>query len=201
MKNERGVASREMREAAEQPEQEVKSAMEIALERAGDMKDELLTIETEEGPVSLTFDEIKAKATAADEYLSQLQYKQAEFENFRRRKEKEREELLSETVQVADLLGVLDHLDRALASEGDAELILEGVSLIRDQLWTLLERKGVEHIPAHRNVFDPKIHEAVAKNPHAEVPEGDIAEEYQPGYRIGEKVLRPSKVVVSAGPA
>ncbi len=174
--------------------------MEIALEKAAQMEEEPIEIQTENGPVTMTFEEIKAKAAQADEYLNQLKYKQAEFENYRRRTLKEREELLSEMVPVSGLFEVLDQLDRALASTGDAEAIKKGVAVTRRALWTLLESKGIERIPSEGEPFDPKHHEAVASHPHESVPSGAVAIEYQSGFKIGERILRPSKVVVSSGP-
>lgn len=188
-------------EGHEPAEHEVKSAMEIALERASNLEDEPIEIETSEGPVSMTFEEIKAKAVQADKYLEDLKYKQAEFENFRKRSAKEREELLKGMVPAADLLEILDHLDRAASSDGDVEAIRHGVELIRGQLWSLLERRGVERVPGVGEAFDPNHHEAISHQPDEAVPPGSVAVEYQPGFRIGERVIRPSKVIVSSGPA
>lgn len=179
---------------------EVKSAMEIALEKAARMEDEPVEIQTDEGTVTMTFEEIKTKAAQADEYLNQLRYKQAEFENYRRRTLKEREDLLSEMVPVTDLFEVLDQLDLALASPGDADAIKEGIAGTRRALWSLMERKGIERVPGEGEPFDPNHHEAVASHPHESVPPGSVAIEYQTGYKVGDRVLRPSKVVVSSGP-
>jgi molecular chaperone GrpE len=180
---------------------EVKSAMEIALERAERLEGEPIEIQTGEGAaVSMTFEELKAKAVLTDEYLDQLKYKQAEFENYRRRTLKEREDLLNEMIPVTDLFEILDQLDRALSSTGDAEVIKQGVAVTRKALWSLLERKGVERVPGEGEPFDPSHHEAVASHPHESVPSGSVAVEYQSGFKIGERVLRPSKVIVSTGP-
>jgi molecular chaperone GrpE len=179
---------------------EVKSAMEIALERAAQLEDEPIEIQTESGTVTMTFEEIKAKAAQVDEYLNQLKYKQAEFENYRRRTLKEREDLLNEMVPVTDLFEVLDQLDRALTSTGDAELIKQGVAVTRKALWSLLERKGIERVPGEGEPFNPSHHEAIASQSHDSVPPGSVAVEYQSGFKIGDRVLRPSKVVVSSGP-
>ncbi|MCG3197152.1 MAG: Protein GrpE [bacterium] len=178
----------------------VKSAMELALERAAQLEEEPITLETENGSVSVTFEELKAKALAADELRNQLLYKQAEFENYRKRTLREREELLMETVPVSDLLEILDALDRARASRGEAESILAGVELIRAQLWGLLQRKGVEPVPGVGESFDPNHHEAIAHQAHEAAPAGTVLAEYQPGFKIGDRVIRPTKVVVSAGP-
>jgi len=187
------------RDADTTSEHGVKSAMELALERAAAMENEPIVIQTEQGEKTLTFEEIKERAAQTENHLRDLQYKQAEFENYRRRVLKEKEELRNETVPVTDLFEVLEHLDRALESDGEAEAIKEGVRLIRGQVWSLLEKKGVEKIPTEGEPFDPNVHEAVAEQPHPEVSKGNVALEYQPGFRIGEKVIRPAKVVVSSG--
>lgn len=183
----------------ESPNKEVKSAMEIALERASQLEEEPIRIDTESGPVSMTLEELKASAAEAEEYLTQLKYKQAEFENYRRRVLKEREDLIRETVTITDLLDLVDHLDMAINSSGDAEAIRQGVQLIRNQLWVLLEKKGVEKVPGEGESFDPNHHEAIATQPHEVYPDGIVAQEYRTGFRLGDKVLRPSKVVVSSG--
>ena len=185
--------------AQETSEKEVKSAMEIALERAATLENEPIILQTDQGEKTLTFEEIKERAAQAENHLRDLQYKQAEFENYRRRVQKEKEDLLKESVPVSDLFEILESLDRALESEGDSDAIKEGVQLVRNQVWSLLEKKGVEKIPSEGEPFDPTIHEAVAEQPHGEISKGNVALEYQAGYRIGERVIRPSKVVVSSG--
>jgi molecular chaperone GrpE (heat shock protein) len=101
---------------------------------------------------------------------------------------------------VADLLPVLDDLDRSIhAAElaGDAPTILHGVQQVRAQLQTVLSRYGVERVEAKHQPFDPSQHEAVAVVP---VPHpsahGVVIDQVQPGYRFGERLLRPAKVVV-----
>lgn len=179
---------------------EVKSAMEVALERAAHLDAEPIAIETEKGPVMMTFDELKSKAAQTDELLNQMKYQQAEFENYRKRTQREKEEYLASMVRVEDLLETVDYFDRALASEGDAKAIKDGIGLVRAQLAGLLERKGLERIETVGQPFDPLVHEAIAQQPHEEHPTGTVIAEYQPGYRLRERVIRPGKVVVSAGP-
>jgi molecular chaperone GrpE len=179
---------------------EVKSAMELALEKASRLDDEPIEIETENGPVSMSFDELKAKAAQADELANQMLYKAAEFDNFRKRTAREREDLLKETVRVGDLFDILDHFDRALESDGDTDTLREGFQLIRGQMWALLERKEIERVPGVGEPFDPNFHEAVSEQAHESIPQGNVASEFQSGFRIGNRVLRPSKVVVSSGP-
>jgi molecular chaperone GrpE len=98
---------------------------------------------------------------------------------------------------------VLDNLERALdASEHHEEAkVADGVRLVRSQLQGVLERRGLEEIPAAPGErFDPHEHEALSQAP-SEHPEGTIAAVWQRGYRLGRRVVRPSRVVVSSGPA
>jgi len=194
--------SRKKIETAKREEHQggVKSALEVALEKASHLEDEPIKVEIESGPVSMTFEELKQKAGLAEEYLRQLQYKQAEFENYRKRTQREREELAKEMIPVGEALPILESLERALEAPGGEDSIREGVRLIRDQLWSLLEKKGVERVPGVGEAFDPNHHEAIAQQPHTEVPEGRVALEYQPGFRLGDRVIRAAKVVVSSGP-
>jgi molecular chaperone GrpE len=179
---------------------EVKSAMEIALEKALADEEAPIELATEQGTVSMTFEELKNRALKTDELQNDLLYKHAEFENYRKRTAKEREELLQETVRVGELVEILELLDRALQSDGDTTAIIEGIQIVRDKMWSLLESKGVERTPGVGEPFDPNHHEAVAQQPHDSIPEGNVALEYQPGFKIGERVIRPAKVVVSSGP-
>lgn len=180
---------------------EVRSSIDIALERAAQLEDEPIAIETEDGPVEMTFQDLRDQALMADDYRTKLQYLQAEFDNYRKRTQREKEERAAENVSLRDLLEILDHLDLALNSGGDEQSIRDGVALIRGQLWKLLADKGVEPVPGQGEPFDPNFHEAMTQQPHPEVPSGHIAEEFQTGFRLGNRLLRPSKVVVSSGPA
>jgi molecular chaperone GrpE len=96
---------------------------------------------------------------------------------------------------------VLDNLERALdASEHHEEVkVAEGVKLVQQQLVDLLQRRGLEEIAAEAGgQFDPHVHEALSQQP-SEHPEGAIADVWQRGYRLGDRVVRPARVVVSSG--
>src|SRR5690606_37645444 len=98
------------------------------------------------------------------------------------------------------LLPVLDNLELALSySNSEAESLAQGVELVGRQFHDVLAKHGVAPIHAVGQPFDPAVHEAVSQMPSDDHPEDHIAIEYQKGYRLGEQVLRPSKVVVSVG--
>jgi molecular chaperone GrpE len=138
-----------------------------------------------------------------DDYLDALQRLKAEFDNYRRRVDRDRESQHQAGVRdlVAELLPVIDNLERAVAALGHAgDEIVAGVEMVRGQLAGLLEGRGVEEIAAHAEPFDPTVHEAVARHPTDEHDEGTVVHVAAKGYRLGETVLRPAKVVVAAPP-
>jgi molecular chaperone GrpE len=134
-----------------------------------------------------------------DELNSRLLRLQADFDNFRRRSQKEKEEL-SQVVAggvFRELLPVLDNFERALAAPGgDAAQIRTGVEMVYRQLGAILERFGVQPIAAVGCQFDPARHEAVLRVEDASQPDGQVVEELQKGYELSGKVLRASMVKV-----
>jgi molecular chaperone GrpE len=141
-------------------------------------------------------EELEATRRERDEYLDALRRLKAEFENSRKRQERERARILetaSERV-VVELLPVLDNLDRALEAEGD---IHEGVQAIRDQLVAVLGKEGLLPVASDGQPFDPNVHEAVMGQPSEEHEEGTILQTFQRGYVLNGKPIRPAKVVVA----
>ena len=147
-------------------------------------------------------DELVRVAAQRDEYLALAQRTQADFENYRKRVA--RESALAQERGVAklvnELLPALDNLDRALAAAAEDDPLLEGVRLVRSELTAALARAGVESFAPLGQKFDPALHEAMATTSHAGSgrEEGTIVEVYQPGYRLGEQIIRPARVVVAA---
>lgn len=124
----------------------------------------------------------------------------ADFENFRRRMERERLETWSRAEHdlLAGLLPIADNFDRALAQAGD-DPFSEGVKMVHASLLDFLKKRDVTAIEAVGQPFDPAIHEAVAYQPSPEAPEGTVIYETRKGYKAGEAVLRPASVIVSSG--
>jgi len=138
----------------------------------------------------------------AQEYLKQLKYLQADFENYRKRTERELNELTVRCNEklVAELLCVIDDLERALDSgkeTEDASALLKGVEMIHKNLTRMLEREGLERIDAVGKIFDPKFHEIVVKIPRNDCEEGLVLEEVRKGFVFKGRVLRPCMVNVS----
>ena len=138
-------------------------------------------------------DEAEAKA---GEYLQMAQRLQADFDNFRKRTQRENEEFKAFATAglISELLTIEDDLDRALDSAKEENDFVIGVRGIRQNLMKVLESKGLTEIPTDGK-FDPNCHEALCVE-EADT-DGDIAEVFQKGYRLGNKVLRYSKVKVT----
>ena len=136
-----------------------------------------------------------------DEYLADLQRVAAEFENYRKRVAREQENLAARAHErlVKELLPVLDDMERALrAAEEHEEATLEdGVRLVHRELAEALAKEGLTEIEAN-GTFDPHVHEALLSQPSA-AEDGAIIEVLQKGYRLGNRVLRPARVVISQG--
>lgn len=126
----------------------------------------------------------------------------AEFQNYRRRTDEERESLKGFLLSgvMESLLPIVDNFGRAVDSMNastDIDKLREGISGIHRQLATVLEKNGVEQIIAEGAVFDPNLHNAVMRVEDSDVPTDTVVEVLQPGYTIGGRVLRPALVKVS----
>ncbi len=151
-------------------------------------------------------DELTARAAKADEYLDLAQRTRAEFENYRKRTVREAATAQDRgAIKLAlELLPAIDNLDRALAhatttpdqGNGDGSL-LSGLKHVRADVLAALGRVGIEPYSPAGERFDPQYHEAVAQQPIEGAEPGVVVEVYQRGYRRGESVLRPARVVVA----
>ncbi len=158
--------------------------------------------------VSIATDELAAlrqRASERDEFLNLLQRTQADFQNYLKRSQREREQERQFFAggMIRDLLPVLDNLERALAEAkrvGETGPLVQGVNLVLRQFLDLLQRHGVTRIAAEGEPFDPNLHEALTQQPSAEHPTNTVLHVAEAGYKMNDRVLRPAKVVVSAGP-
>ncbi len=140
--------------------------------------------------------EFEAVSAERDQYLDSLRRLKAEFDNSRKRQERERSRILESASEklVQELLPVLDNLDRALESEGD---IREGVRATRDQLAEVLANEGLLPVASDGQPFDPNVHEAVMGQPSEDYEEGTVLQTFQRGYLLNGRAIRPAKVVVA----
>jgi molecular chaperone GrpE len=165
---------------------------------------------------------IAALTAERDEMKDRMLRIAAEFENWKKRARKEQEDAEAKVREsvLRDMLDVTDNLERAIGAYGapagqsakeakkngaapapDGAAVLKGVELVLRLLQSKFERHGVKPIEATGQPFDPRLHEAISRVETTAVPAGHVASEMQRGYRIGERLLRPSMVAVAAAPA
>jgi molecular chaperone GrpE len=151
-------------------------------------------------------DDASGRASEVEDLREKWLRAVADLQNLKRRADRDVEDrarLKSEKLLRAILEG-LDELDRALgqipAERREADPLAHGVSLIRNILFEAVSREGVRPIPTVGLPFDPKLHEALSSLPDAEVPPGHVSAEHRKGYLWGDRVLRPSQVIVAAAP-
>ena len=147
-------------------------------------------------------DEVAALQAERDELFDRLQRLAAEFDNFRKRNARETAALTGRANErlVKDLIPILDDLGRALeaAAEHEEAKLEEGVRLVHRSLAELLGKEGLAEIDTE-GAFDPHVHEALLSQP-SDAEEGSVIEVVQKGYKLGDKVLRPARVVVAGPP-
>jgi molecular chaperone GrpE len=154
-----------------------------------------------EVPPDESRDELAEVTRQRDEYLDALQRSQAEFANYKKRVARDQGDLVARAAErlVKELLPVLDDLERALeaANEHEEAELEEGVRLVHRSLADALAREGLVEVETDGK-FDPHTQEALLSQP-SEAEEGAVIQVLQKGYRLGDRVLRPARVVVSAG--
>ena len=160
--------------------------------------------DTREEAADVTVEDVPAEEDKTAALEAQLQEKndrilrlQADFENFRRRTAKEKEELAAVITQnlLTDLLPLLDNFERAMAVEqSDVEAFQKGVEMIFTQLREVMEKHGLENVEAEGVPFDPNIHQAVMRVENPDVEDGMITQVLQKGYQAKGRVIRPAMV-------
>lgn len=156
----------------------------------------------------LAFDEYRAleeKANKADEYFDRILRLQADFDNYKKRLEKERLEFIkfANGEIIVEILKILDDFERAVEAgkeKHDFDILYKGVEMIWKDLKDFLKKKGLTEIDAKGKPFNPHEHEAMMQEETSEYPEDHVIEELQKGYMLNGRVLRPSKVKVAKKP-
>ncbi len=161
------------------------------------------TSEAAEGsdPTGLTPDDpVVSLAAERDEYLGLLQRVQADFENYRKRAAREQERLVAHAHErlVRELLPILDDLERALeaAERHEEAALVDGVKLVEQSLRKALTKEGLVEIET-AGPFDPHIHDALLTRPSERDEPGSVLEVVQRGYRLGDRIVRPARVIVA----
>ena len=161
----------------------------------------------DEGPATTTTDaapgladEIVELRKERDTLQDRLLRQAAEFDNYRKRQERERKEWsqMSAIELVKDLLPIIDDFERALQTDAPgAESYRQGLEIIHRALMDMLRKRGVTPIDAVGAVFDPQVHQAVAYEDAPERRDGEVIEQFARGYRLGDKLVRPAMVKVA----
>ena len=153
----------------------------------------------QESSATPELDQLKAER---DQLLDRVARLQAEFDNARKRAERERVEFRDYATGnvVEQFLPVLDNFDLALKSTGSADQLRSGVALIVKQMEEILRQMQVAPIPAVGEVFDPRVHEALGSVDRDDLPDQHVAEEIRRGYKLRERLLRPALVRVAHNP-
>ena len=160
---------------------------------------EKLENEETENVEEVELDELQQTKIELDDITDRYKRILAEFENHKKRSQKEREMLYSSILAdlVEKMLPVLDNLENAAKAETQDEEYKKGIELVLKQFKDVLTANGVEEIEAVGKTFDPELHEAVSSIQDENLGEKEIASEYRKGYKIGTKIIRHSMVVVA----
>ena len=150
--------------------------------------------------------ELRKKATERDQYLDLAQRTRAEFENYQKRNQRERDQERQFWARefVVDILPVLDNLERATAAAaqaGEKGPLVQGVGMVHQQFLDLLKRYGVTPMEALDKPFDANLHQALVQQPTPDKPPNTVLQVVEKGYMHHDRVLRPAKVVVTQAPA
>jgi molecular chaperone GrpE len=160
---------------------------------------------TDPGQNLSTAEQIELLTRERDDYREQALRSRADFANYQKRAKQQADvdRVYAVGSLARDLLDPLDNLARAIDHLRDSgvEGITAGLDMVQKQLLDVLAKHGVEPIPALGTPFDPNLHDALLQQPSADQPEGMVVGELSKGYKIGDRVLRPSKVAVSSRPA
>jgi molecular chaperone GrpE len=180
----------------ESPRPDVEDVQEQAVEQAEPSSHDDGDAAAIEGELS----ELVQTAQQRDEYLALAQRTQADFENYRKRVARDAAQAQERGVAklAKELLPALDNLDRAIEAAEAEDPLLEGVRLVRSEIAAALARVGIESFAPLGEPFDPTRQEAMAQQPVDGAEPGTVAEVYQDGYRMGETVIRPARVLVAA---
>ena len=161
--------------------------------------------ETSEQAVERLTRELAAKSVEAEQNYDRFLRERAEFENYKKRAQRERAEAQRFAAEqlVRDLLPVIDNLERAVEhaeSGGNGQPLVEGVRLVLKSALDVLERHGVTRVEAAGKQFDPAFHEAILQVPDAERQPNEVVAQFQAGYLLNDRLLRPAQVSVSSAP-
>jgi len=153
-------------------------------------------------------EELKTRAAKADEHWDRLLRTTADFENFKRRAARERQDAVkyANEALIEKLIPILDNFEMAQAAAqsgpaNDTQSLQAGIAMIQHQFKTVLAEAGVEEVDATGKPFDPNVHEAVSQQETADTPEGQVVQQLRKGYKLRDRLLRPAAVIVAKSPS
>jgi molecular chaperone GrpE len=178
----------------------------ILEERDGDAPHVLTQEPATPGVAPKALEELLARAAKADENWDRLVRMTADFDNYKKRAARERQEAISFANEnlLAKLVPVLDAFEMALAAASHdpaAKSLQTGILMVSNQLKSILTEAGLEEIEAGGKPFDPNLHEAVSQQESTDAPEGQVVRQIRKGYKFRNRLLRPAGVVVAKAPA
>jgi molecular chaperone GrpE len=152
-------------------------------------------------------EQLKDRASKAGEYWERLLRQTADFDNYKKRAARERQEAVKYANEslLQKLIPILDTFEMALAApaadSAAAQSLQTGITMVRNQLKSTLAEAGLEEVDATNKTFDPNWHEAVSQKETDEVPEGQVFQQLRKGYKLRDRLIRPASVVVAKKPA
>lgn len=158
-------------------------------------------------PTPEELESLRARAAKADEHWDRLLRMSADFENFKKRAARERDETRKSATEgvITRILGVVDNFEMAIQATNQPNISVDtlkaGVTMIHNQLRSVLGEMGLEEVNAAGQPFDPALHEAVSQQETDSVPDGQVLQQIRKGYRLRDRLLRPASVVVARKPA
>jgi molecular chaperone GrpE len=177
-----------------------------ATPEVGEQPEPVLTVDSST-IIPEQLEELKQRAAKADEHWDRLLRTMADFDNFRKRAARDKQESIKYANEslLAKLVPVLDNFDMALAAtqnaQGEAILSLQaGVTMIHQQFKAVLTEAGLEEIDASGKTFDPNLHEAVSQQETVDAPEGTVVMQLRKGYKLRDRLIRPASVIVAKQP-
>jgi molecular chaperone GrpE len=164
-----------------------------------------MPVETLPPPTPEQIEEWKVQAAKADDHWQRLLHQAADFDNYKKRAARERQDSITYANEslLQKLVPILDNFEMALAAaanDGGAKSLQAGVGMIAAQLKNVLAEAGLEEINAAGKKFDPNLHEAVSEMATTDVPEGHVAQQIRKGYKFRTRLIRPAGVIVAKSP-
>ena len=190
-----------------QVEKDTETGQPVAAEAGEGPAETLVPVE----PATVTpeqLEELKERAAKADEHWDRLLRTTADFDNFKKRAAREKQDAMRFANEnlIQKLVPVLDSFDMAVAAlqnrkADTVQSVQTGITMVYQQLKSALTETGLEEVDATGRRFDPNLHEAISQQETSEVPEGQVVQQVRKGYKLRERLLRPASVIVAKHPA